>query len=179
MTRWAGCGRGTGVALAARNKGAMQHRNYDDRGELLSSPERGRNELRIKRIEDVFRGLNFLIRSPRIEQSYGRGVREFFLIYLKNGGDSDVDRGVGPGEHYMNSTSLPNDGSMKSDRHPKSAAREYLEAFGFALIIALVMRASIVQAYVIPTGSMIPRSAITFWSTRSDTGCVFPIQFWD
>ncbi len=79
----------------------------------------------------------------------------------------------------MNSTSLPNDGSMKSDRHPKSAAREYLEAFGFALIIALVMRASIVQAYVIPTGSMIPRSAITFWSTRSDTGCVFPIQFWD
>ena len=38
----------------------------------------------------------------------------------------------------------------------KSAAREYLEAFGIALIIALVMRASFVQAYVIPSGSMIP-----------------------
>ena len=38
----------------------------------------------------------------------------------------------------------------------KSAAREYLEAFGIALIIALVMRASLVQAYVIPSGSMIP-----------------------
>jgi len=81
---------------------------------------------------------------------------KFFLIYLKNGGDSDVDRGVGPGEYYMNSTILPNDGSMKSGRPHKSAAREYLEAFGFALIIALVMRASIVEAYVIPTGSMIP-----------------------
>src|SRR5258708_26464258 len=38
----------------------------------------------------------------------------------------------------------------------KSAAREYLEAFGVALIIAVVMRSSIVQAYVIPSGSMIP-----------------------
>jgi signal peptidase I len=43
----------------------------------------------------------------------------------------------------------------KARRH-KSAAREYIEAFGFALIIALVMRASVVQAYVIPSGSMIP-----------------------
>jgi len=40
--------------------------------------------------------------------------------------------------------------------HRKSAAREYVEAFGFALVIALVMRASIVQAYVIPSGSMVP-----------------------
>ena len=41
-------------------------------------------------------------------------------------------------------------------RRDKSTAREYIEAFGFALVIALVMRASIVQAYVIPSGSMIP-----------------------
>jgi signal peptidase I len=38
----------------------------------------------------------------------------------------------------------------------KSAAREYIEAFGLALIMAVVMRSSIVQAYVIPSGSMIP-----------------------
>jgi signal peptidase I len=38
----------------------------------------------------------------------------------------------------------------------KSVAREYLEAFGIALIVAMVMRSSIVQAYVIPSGSMIP-----------------------
>jgi len=50
---------------------------------------------------------------------------------------------------------ISKDGPAKASRH-KSAAREYIEAFGFALIIALVMRASIVQAYVIPSGSMIP-----------------------
>jgi signal peptidase I len=44
--------------------------------------------------------------------------------------------------------------SAKASR--KSAAREYLEALGFALIMAVVMRSSIVQAYVIPSGSMIP-----------------------
>jgi signal peptidase I len=44
--------------------------------------------------------------------------------------------------------------SAKANR--KSAAREYLEALGFALIMAVVMRSSIVQAYVIPSGSMIP-----------------------
>jgi len=41
-------------------------------------------------------------------------------------------------------------------RRKKSAAREYIEAFGVAIIIALIMRASLVQAYVIPSGSMIP-----------------------
>ena len=55
----------------------------------------------------------------------------------------------------MTTDVVPNDGSKSGRRH-KSAAREYIEAFGFALIFALVMRASIVQAYVIPTGSMIP-----------------------
>ncbi len=38
----------------------------------------------------------------------------------------------------------------------KSAAREYLEAFGLAVIMAVVLRSSLVQAYVIPSGSMIP-----------------------
>ena len=55
----------------------------------------------------------------------------------------------------MSQTSLRNDGSRKAGRR-KSAAREFLEASGLAVVIALVMRASIVQAYVIPTSSMIP-----------------------
>lgn len=38
----------------------------------------------------------------------------------------------------------------------KSVAREYLEAFGLAIVLAVVMRASLVQAYVVPSGSMIP-----------------------
>ncbi len=44
----------------------------------------------------------------------------------------------------------------KKVAHRKSAAREYLEAFGIAIVIAVVMRASLVQAYLIPSGSMIP-----------------------
>ncbi len=38
----------------------------------------------------------------------------------------------------------------------KSAAREYVESFGIAIVLALVMRASFVQAYMIPSGSMEP-----------------------
>ena len=41
-------------------------------------------------------------------------------------------------------------------RPPKSTARQYLESFGIALILAIVMRSSFVQAYVIPSGSMEP-----------------------
>ena len=38
----------------------------------------------------------------------------------------------------------------------KSSARQYLESFGIAIVLALVMRASFVQAYMIPSGSMEP-----------------------
>jgi signal peptidase I len=41
-------------------------------------------------------------------------------------------------------------------RSPKSAARQYAESIGLALILAIVMRSSFVQAYVIPSGSMEP-----------------------
>ena len=38
----------------------------------------------------------------------------------------------------------------------KSAAREYGEAFGIALVLAIVMRTFFIQAYKIPSGSMEP-----------------------
>ena len=38
----------------------------------------------------------------------------------------------------------------------KSAAREYGEAFGIALILALIIRTFFIQAYKIPSGSMEP-----------------------
>lgn len=41
-------------------------------------------------------------------------------------------------------------------RVAKSAARQYAESLGLALILAIVMRSSFVQAYVIPSGSMEP-----------------------
>ncbi len=41
-------------------------------------------------------------------------------------------------------------------RPSKSTARQYAESLGLALILAIVMRSSFVQAYVIPSGSMEP-----------------------
>jgi signal peptidase I len=41
-------------------------------------------------------------------------------------------------------------------RPPKSVARQYAESIGLALILAIVLRSSFVQAYVIPSGSMEP-----------------------
>ena len=38
----------------------------------------------------------------------------------------------------------------------KSAWREYAEAFGMALILALLIRSFVVQAFKIPSGSMVP-----------------------
>jgi signal peptidase I len=39
---------------------------------------------------------------------------------------------------------------------PKSLARQYAESLGIALILAIVLRSSFVQAYMIPSGSMEP-----------------------
>ncbi|MBF8259132.1 MAG: Signal peptidase I [Actinobacteria bacterium] len=49
----------------------------------------------------------------------------------------------------MKSASLPDEG-----RRRKSKLREYLEAFGFALLIALVVRTLVIQAFKIPSSSM-------------------------
>lgn len=38
----------------------------------------------------------------------------------------------------------------------KSATREYIESIGFAVLIALLLRAFVVEAFKIPSGSMIP-----------------------
>jgi signal peptidase I len=40
--------------------------------------------------------------------------------------------------------------------HKKSVAREYAEAFGIAIILALIIRTFFIQAYKIPSGSMEP-----------------------
>jgi signal peptidase I len=40
--------------------------------------------------------------------------------------------------------------------HKKSVVREYVEAFGIAIILALIIRTFFIQAYKIPSGSMEP-----------------------
>lgn len=41
-------------------------------------------------------------------------------------------------------------------RHTRSAVREYAEAVALALLLAVVIRTSVVQAFKIPSGSMLP-----------------------
>ena len=43
-----------------------------------------------------------------------------------------------------------------NQRSPKSSARQYAESIGLALVLAIVMRSSFVEAYVIPSESMEP-----------------------
>jgi signal peptidase I len=52
----------------------------------------------------------------------------------------------------------PNGETTRRDAAPaqKSAAREYGEAFGIALVLALIIRTFFIQAYKIPSGSMEP-----------------------
>src|SRR5689334_18954042 len=47
-------------------------------------------------------------------------------------------------------------GTQAGTAAPKSAFREYAEAIGMALLLALFIRTFIVQAFKIPSGSMIP-----------------------
>ena len=45
---------------------------------------------------------------------------------------------------------------QETERQRKNLTREYIEAIVFALILALIIKAFIIQAFKIPSGSMIP-----------------------
>ena len=45
---------------------------------------------------------------------------------------------------------------VESEKRKRSIGREYIEAIVFALILALIIKAFIIQAFKIPSGSMIP-----------------------
>lgn len=56
----------------------------------------------------------------------------------------------------------PHDGSTESESsaHPKGGFRETVESFGIAIVLALLLRIFIFEAYTIPSGSMIPTLAV-------------------
>jgi signal peptidase I len=58
-----------------------------------------------------------------------------------------------PVRKAANKVQLPDAGEAASQ---KTALREYAEAFGIAVILAVVLRAFFIQAYKIPSGSMEP-----------------------
>jgi signal peptidase I len=64
-------------------------------------------------------------------------------------------------------------------RPPKSTTRDYVESIGAAVLIALALRAFVIEAFKIPSSSMYPtleigdhsRSGTTSSSTSSSTAC--------
>jgi signal peptidase I len=66
---------------------------------------------------------------------------------LKKGPDSDARTALGELEtHYERHLS----------KYRKSTLREYLESIGWAVAVALVLRAFVIEAFKIPSGSMVP-----------------------
>jgi len=71
-------------------------------------------------------------------------------------------------------------------RKPKSAFREYAEALIIAVVLALVIRQFVVQAFKIPSGSMMPTlligdhilvSKISYWFTDPHKGDIVVFRF--
>jgi len=71
-------------------------------------------------------------------------------------------------------------------RKPKSTFREYAEALIIAIILALVIRQFVVQAFKIPSGSMIPTlmigdhilvSKLSYWFTDPHEGDIVVFRF--
>lgn len=71
-------------------------------------------------------------------------------------------------------------------RKPKSAFREYAEALIIAIILALVIRQFVVQAFKIPSGSMMPTlligdhilvSKLNYWFTDPEKGDIVVFRF--
>lgn len=56
----------------------------------------------------------------------------------------------------MSKAEVRKDAVAESGPAAKSAFREYVEAFGMAILLALFIRTFIVQAFKIPSGSMLP-----------------------
>jgi signal peptidase I len=65
----------------------------------------------------------------------------------------------GDGE-AMRTHLLPLDALVEEHMERKSTVREYAESIGIAILIALVLRAFVVEAFKIPSGSMIPTMEI-------------------
>lgn len=51
----------------------------------------------------------------------------------------------------------PDSGSGSSVTRPKSKTREWLEAVVFAVVVATIIRTFVVEAYTIPTPSMVKK----------------------
>jgi signal peptidase I len=70
-------------------------------------------------------------------------------------------------------------GAQASTAAPKSAFREYAEAIGMALLLALFIRTFIVQAFKIPSGSMIPTLQIGDHILVNKLSYGIRIPFWE
>jgi signal peptidase I len=98
-----------------------------------------------------------LVREARTALSLKRGLRG-------RGGEleaaaNDVSRGLEENDLLRVRTALPVLDALVDDlvkRPPKSTTRDYVESIGAAILIALALRAFVIEAFKIPSSSMYP-----------------------
>src|SRR5213593_4032305 len=69
--------------------------------------------------------------------------------------------------------------AAEENKKVKSTFREYVEAIGMALLLALFIRTFIVQAFKIPSGSMIPTLQIGDHILVNKLAYGIRVPFWD
>lgn len=74
----------------------------------------------------------------------------------RSGTPASSGAGTQPGERVAGASSALSAGAIRSEEIRTGAQRETVEAFVVAFILALLFRAFIAEAFVIPTGSMAP-----------------------
>jgi len=105
----------------------------------------------------VRREARFLVKEARTALSIRKGLRG-------KGGDletvtSAVERGLGTKDIATVKNQLPVLDALVDElvkRPPKSTARDYVESIGAAILIALALRAFVIEAFKIPSSSMYP-----------------------
>ena len=81
--------------------------------------------------------------------------QEAFLAVLKGPEATEPRSSMSRSATRRGRTTAPRRGAVRRAA-TKSVVREYAEAIGVALLLALVIRTFVVQAFKIPSGSMLP-----------------------
>lgn len=133
----------TGSATPSGNKGDRREAKYQQT-RARSLVETARKLLRKRR------GVLSVATTRTVEEACAVVDEALSRFESKSASASDIER---LGQHGDALDKVMREHLQYS---PKSAAREYAESIGVALLIALIIRAFFVEAFKIPTGSMIP-----------------------
>ncbi len=106
----------------------------------------------------LYEAKHLLKEAQRIQRKYGTTMKNDLVIDLKEKTDQ-LQEAINE-KNFEKIPKWANRVDRLLDRHlsfaRKSALREYTESIGVAVFVALLLRAFVVEAFKIPSGSMIP-----------------------